>query len=135
MLNFCGASIAYYTLGMESKYQNTSEFISMTMGLATLVKLGITDKPVFIESDSTTSLSWAEKGNHKSCSCQRATALFAILGFISKNCVSGGSHIAGINNTDCDILSRLNGIDIPDICKANLDKRIFIENDVFLKNC
>jgi hypothetical protein len=128
MLKFCGASIAYYSIGIESKYQNTSEFISMTMGLATLVTLGITDKHVFIESDSTTSLSWAEKGNHKSCSCQRATALFAMLGFVSKNYISGGSHIAGVDNTDCDILSRLNdGIDLPDICKSNLKPHTFWE--------
>jgi hypothetical protein len=57
-----------------------------------------------------------------------------MLGFVSKNYISGGSHIAGVDNTDCDILSRLNdGIDLPDICKSNLNKRIFIECDVFLK--
>ena len=133
MISFCGASIVSYGLGGASKFQNTTEFISMTMGLATLVRMGITDAPIFIESDSKSSISWAETGNHKSCSCQRATALFAMLGFISKNYVSGAKHIAGIKNTDCDALSRLkDGVAIPDICKANLDKRIFIENDVFL---
>jgi hypothetical protein len=103
------------------------------MGLAALVRMGITDAPVFIESDSTSSISWAETGNHKSCSCQRATALFAMLGFVSKNYVSGAKHIAGILNTDCDALSRLkSGVEMPEICKSNLGKRMFIENDVFL---
>jgi len=133
LLKFCGASILSYGLGVDSGFQNTSEFISMTMGLATLVQLGITDTPVFIESDSTASISWAEKGNHRSCSCQRATALFTMLGFFSKNYVSGAKHVAGISNTDCDALSRLNdGIALPDICKENPDKRIFIERDNFL---
>ena len=133
MISFCAGCILSYGLGGKSDYQNTVEFISMTMGLAALVRMGITDAPVFIESDSKSSISWAEKGNHKSCSCQRATALFAMLGFVSKNYVSGAKHIAGILNTDCDALSRLKGGGVmPNICKANLDKRIFIENDVFL---
>ena len=53
--------------------------------------------------------------------------------FSLKNYVSGAKHVAGISNTDCDALSRLNdGIELPDICKANPDKRVLIEGDDFL---
>ena len=48
MICFCGACIVSYNLGAESKFQNTAEFISMTMGLAALVRMGITDAPAFI---------------------------------------------------------------------------------------
>ena len=133
MFKFCGADITFYGFGINSSYQNTAEFISMTMGLATLVRFGITDKPVYIISDSTSSLSWAETGNHKSGTCQRATALFATLGFISKNYITGGEHLAGTLNTNCDALSRIyKGYELPDICKAEPEKRIYIERDVFL---
>jgi hypothetical protein len=49
-----------YDLQNDSRYQNSMEFISAVMGLATLGWLGHFNKRVEVLGDNTTSLSWLE---------------------------------------------------------------------------
>jgi hypothetical protein len=51
-------SIKDFSLGIDSGFQNTAEYIGTALGILALVKIGVRDVDVLIRGDSTTALAW-----------------------------------------------------------------------------
>jgi hypothetical protein len=58
-------SIKDFSLGTDSGFQNTAEYIGTTLGILALVKIGVRDVDVLIRGDSTTALAWVTEGRIK----------------------------------------------------------------------
>lgn len=102
------ASIPFpFNLDQDSSYQNSAEFIALTMSFACLLGMGIRGKSVKLIGDSIASLTWASKDRFWSSRAQRAALLFVSLGQVSRNYTNDNEHIPGVQNIEPDMLSRL----------------------------
>ena len=94
-----------YDLQNDSRYQNSMEFISAVMGLATLGWLGHFNKRVEVLGDNTTSLSWLEAMKFRPGASTSAALAYILL---HKQCgysVVSTEFVPGENNL-ADPLSR-----------------------------
>ena len=95
-----------YDLGSNAGFQNTVEFIAVVMGLGCLASLGVKDAAIGIRGDNTSSLSWSLHHRFSDGYSRRATVAYIALAEGLGLRVDEGEHIAGVNNTTCDGLSR-----------------------------
>ena len=90
----------------DPSFQNSSEFLALTLGLTALAWLGIRDQQVSLVGDSVSSLTWASTGKFWSSRAQRASVCFVEVGRLSRNEISEKTLIPSEDNVDCDRLSR-----------------------------
>lgn len=95
-----------FTLKSEARYQNSSEFIAVVVGMWMLSRLGIRDCNVTLEGDSITALKWGTTERFKGLLNLGAVIAFIMLGTRLNIWVSDSIHIPGEDNTLFDSLSR-----------------------------
>ena len=95
-----------FTLGNDPAYQNAMEFISIVMGLLTLVSLGFQGCVVDILGDNTTSLHWSTTLKFRSGTSSAAALCFVLLGHYKGIEVGNGDFRTGASNVNADRLSR-----------------------------
>ena len=95
-----------FDLEQDSSYQNTCELIGLVMAVGCLVTLGIGQTSVFARGDSTTALTWITSEHFRSGPSRRATIYYMALGVTHDIHFSRQQHIRGIDNVQCDALSR-----------------------------
>ena len=107
------ASLGGYDLGGDSAYQNSAEFIAGLVGIVGLIRWcrrrGVPLDAVILRGDSITALRWGETQRFRGESAESAAALFALV--LSHYCIQVTEviHVAGVDNTRCDTLSRIEG--------------------------
>jgi hypothetical protein len=103
----CAVSIATFGFKDDSSYQNTCEYIGMVLGVLVLVRLGARQVDVVIRGDSTSALSWMDKGKVSGKAAMNAALVLVSL------CVRFGIEInyteflKGVDNHQADRLSRI----------------------------
>lgn len=100
--SWCGE----YSLGNESRYQNSMEFISAVMGLACLAWLGVSDAQVEVLGDNTASLCWMSSMNFRPGSSTSAAIAYMLLQKVVGLRVVSTVFRAGVLNHRADALSR-----------------------------
>ena len=95
-----------FDLAGDSSYQNTCEFIAITLATGCLIKLGVHHVAVSARGDSTTALTWAVTERFRSGPSSNSTMCFVILGIEYGIHFEEMEHIRGVDNVLCDKLSR-----------------------------
>ena len=95
-----------YDLGDDSGFQNSVEFIAITIGVAALAVKGLRDTNIHIRGDSRSSLKWSSADSFRSKRCRWAATCFTNLTFLTGINVVSVEHIPGDLNVRCDALSR-----------------------------
>jgi hypothetical protein len=95
-----------FSLGADSSYQNSVEFLAVVVGLGILACMGFSGCGVSIRGDSTTALSWSSSERFKAGRSQRSALAFMHICTDFDIQVSEREHIAGTSNSQCDGLSR-----------------------------
>lgn len=95
-----------YSLGEDSGFQNSVEFISVVVGVGCLGVLGISNAAIRIVGDNTSSLSWSVRCSFRDGPSRSAAMCFVAIGDCLGLEVTEGNHIAGKSNIKCDGLSR-----------------------------
>ena len=105
-----GMSVSLLGLGFgtDSSNQNCSEFIGATLSLVVLRCLGLSGRPVRLEGDSISALTWAEKGTARGERAHNASMVFCLASVQWGLLVPFESFgfVTGIDNFLCDALSR-----------------------------
>jgi len=92
--------------GDDSSYQNTAEFIALTLGIRGVCCLGLAPCSVHVRGDSTTALTWSEKGNVRSDRALNTATLFMMQNISQGVTISGRTHLNKEFNVAADTLSR-----------------------------
>ena len=95
-----------YSLGEDSGFQNSVEFIAVVVGMGCLGALGISNAAIRIIGDNTSSLSWSVRCSFRDGPSRSAAMCFVAIGNQLGLEVTEGDHIAGKVNIKCDGLSR-----------------------------
>ena len=99
-----------FDLNHDSKYQNAMEFIAILLGLATLVKMGVSSACIDVLGDNTSSLSWSSTFRFRSGSSTSSALLFVLLSHRFQLTIGHTTYRPGKDN-EADGLSR--GRDTP----------------------
>lgn len=98
--------ITPYELRGQSRYQNTMEFSSVSVGFLIMAEMGWTDVPLKIMGDSKASETWCAKENFKSTVARGAALMYISLGVEFEFWVEDTEFVKGEENGVCDKLSR-----------------------------
>jgi len=98
--------ITPYELSGQSRYQNTMEFSSVSVGFLIMAEMGWTDVPLKIMGDSKASETWCTKENFKSTVARGAALMYISLGVEFEFWVEDTEFVKGEENGVCDKLSR-----------------------------
>ena len=82
------------------------EFIAILVALLHVIKLRISSASIRLIGDNVSALTWAKKKQYKTGRSTKAAVVFAILSHRHDILIQEVVHIAGVNNTVCDKLSR-----------------------------
>lgn len=91
---------------LNSALQNSAEFIVGTVGVALLIERGLQKADVILQGDSKSALSWAQKQRVRSEYALRASTAWMQLTSTAYVAAADTIHVPGVDNGDCDILSR-----------------------------
>jgi hypothetical protein len=98
--------IVPYNLIGDSGYQNTMEFLAVTLAVCIIKALGFRDVGLDLIGDNTSSLSWAKYNRFKRGRSLRATLMFMRITSMYGININFADHLAGDFNIICDALSR-----------------------------
>jgi hypothetical protein len=105
-----GIAVSLLELGFgeDSSNQNCAEFIGATLSLIVLRSLGLSGRPVRLEGDSISALTWAEKGTARGERAHNASMVFSLASVRWGLLVPFDSFgfVSGKDNFLCDALSR-----------------------------
>ena len=90
----------------DSSYQNSMEFIAIVLAVGQMVVEGYRDIGVVLIGDSKTALHWAESENTKSPTTRAAASIYLLLTTKFGITIVGDIWIRGVDNKDCDLMSR-----------------------------
>jgi hypothetical protein len=99
-------SILDFDLQGDSSWQNTVEFLALTIALAIIASRGVVGCGIGLLGDNTSSLFWAQKSCFKSKRSRRTFMAFLSLTIASDLRIERSTHVKGVDNIVCDILSR-----------------------------
>ena len=106
-------SIEEYGFGGESKFQNTAEFIGGLVALVATVKWCVRNgaplESVVFRGDSVTALTWTATQRYRGEAVGSAAVLFALITTRYRIQIRETEHVAGVDNEECDKLSRRDG--------------------------
>jgi hypothetical protein len=107
LLGGASLSLAALDFGEDSRFQNTAEYIAVTLGLAGLATFfGARDEAVDLRGDSVTALEWAKRDRSRSSIAWNAATVQVAVCSAAELWVNEVFHIPGDENIACDRLSR-----------------------------
>jgi hypothetical protein len=92
--------------GVDSSYQNLSEFIGAVLSVIGQVVLGFSGASLALRGDSVTALTWAITERPRGAIVTNAAMVWTLLCIAADINVKEITHIAGEDNEKCDRLSR-----------------------------
>lgn len=95
-----------YSLHGQSRFQNSSEFVAVTLGCVCLVRAGYRGVGITLRGDNMSSLSWGSSEHFSSRLCMSAVLFFMLLTTTFDLRVVSAQHVPGDENVVCDLLSR-----------------------------
>ena len=95
-----------YPFDGDSRFQNLSEYLGVTVAIALAIRLGFSSCGLRIVGDSITALQWTTEGTYVSGPHDRVAVLQALLRSDAEIHISKRDWIAGNDNDYCDNLSR-----------------------------
>ena len=98
--------LSFLGFGVDSSYQNLSEFIGAILAVIGHVLLSFTGMSLALRGDSVTALTWAITERPRGSIITNAAMVWTLLCVATEIDVKEVTHIAGINNERCDRLSR-----------------------------
>lgn len=99
--------LTFLGFGTDSSFQNLSEFIGAILAVMGQIALGLSGENISLRGDSITALTWSITERVRGTRVTNASMVWTLL------CVAAGinvqtvTHIAGVDNKNCDRLSRL----------------------------
>jgi hypothetical protein len=106
-----------FDLGGDSGFQNSVEFIAITIGVTALAARGVRNVNIHVRGDSKASLKWSGSDSFRSRRCRAAATCFIAITTYSGISIVSVEHIPGETNVRCDALSRCkeNGLSPADL--------------------
>jgi hypothetical protein len=96
-----------FSKSLDSSFQNSTEFLAVTVALAYLVYIGVHDATVRLQGDSVTALTWASTRAFRPGRSFRSACLQMQIALRSNLTVDDTTdHIKGVLNYDNDLISR-----------------------------
>lgn len=95
-----------FDLDQQSKWQNVVEFLAVVMGCLCLAHMGIRNVNIKLKGDNVSSLVWCSTEHFGSKLGFRAVLLYIIIAAFFGYRVVDVEHVAGVDNTFHDALSR-----------------------------
>ena len=99
-------SILPFELGDDAGYQNTVEFLAITIAVAILASQGITNCGIPLWGDNVASLAWSDQMRFRNRRSNRAARAFVALLITGHYTIEDTHHVKGEENIMCDRLSR-----------------------------
>ena len=100
------ADLSFLGFGEDSSFQNLSEFLGAILAVLGQVVLGLGGKSVALRGDSVTALTWAITERPRGTRVTKAAMVWSLLCIAAGIDVKEIEHIAGVDNKNCDRLSR-----------------------------
>lgn len=100
------ADLSFLGFGVDSSFQNLSEFLGAISAILGQLALGFGGRSVALRGDSVTALTWAITERPRGERVTKAAMVFSLLCIAAGVDVKEVTHIAGTENTKCDRLSR-----------------------------
>ena len=100
------ADLSFLDFGIDSSFQNLSEFLGAILAILGQLALGLGGRSVALRGDSVTALTWAITERPRGERVTKAAMVFSLLCIAAGVDVKEVTHIAGSENTKCDRLSR-----------------------------
>jgi hypothetical protein len=92
--------------GVDSSFQNLSEFIGAIIAVMGQVILGLSGRSLALRGDSVTALTWAITERPRGSIITNASMIWTLLCIATDVNVTEITHVAGVDNGNCDRLSR-----------------------------
>ncbi len=112
-----------FDLLKDSSYQNSCEFIAVTLAVVAIARAGRSSVGIRLIGDSVAALSWSNKESWKGHLSRSAAVVFLLVCVAFDIHVAVEEHIAGVLNVACDDMSR--GI-APEVVGVPLDRVVDI---------
>ena len=100
------ADLLFLDFGEDSSYQNLSEFLGAILAILGQIALGYRGGSVALRGDGVTALTWAITERPRGERVTKAVMVFSLLCIAADVDVKEVTHIAGMENRNCDRLSR-----------------------------
>ena len=105
-LGVCAVDLSFLEFGDDSSYQNLAEFTGAIIAVAGQIILGLSGRGLALRGDSITANTWAFTERSRGSIVTNASMVWTLLCLAADVNVTEVTHIAGVDNTNCDFLSR-----------------------------
>ena len=105
-LGVCAVDLSFLEFGDDSSYQNLAEFIGAIIAVAGQILLGFSGRSLALRGDSVTANTWAFTERPRGSIVTNASMVWTLLCLAADINVTEVTHIAGVDNKNCDFLSR-----------------------------
>ena len=105
-LGVCAVDLSFLEFGDDSSYQNLTEFIGAIIAVAGHIVLGFSGRSLALRGDGVTANTWAFTERPRGSIVTNASMVWTLLCLASDINVTEVTHIAGLDNKNCDFLSR-----------------------------
>lgn len=102
----CAVDLSFLNFGDDSSYQNLSEFIGAIVAVVGHVILGNKGRSLALRGDSVSALTWAITERSRGSIVTNAAMVWTLFCIAADVDVREATHIPGVENDDCDQLSR-----------------------------
>jgi hypothetical protein len=126
LLGGASVSLLEFGFGGDASFQNCAEFMAMLLGIMGCALLGYKGQGIRITGDSTTALKWARAEYTKSAAARNASIVYVQLCTAMDVWVETTEFVAGVENIQCDGLSR--GATLEDVLSPS--ERLGITHDL-----
>jgi hypothetical protein len=104
--------LGFLEFGVDSSNQNLFEFIGAIIAVIGQVVLGWKGRNIALRGDSVTALTWAITERPRGVKITNAAMVWTLLCIAADVHVKEVTHIAGVDNANCDRLSRREDTDV-----------------------
>ena len=105
-LGVCAVDLSFLEFGDDSSYQNLAEFTGAIIAVAEQIILGLSGRGLALRGDSITANTWAFTERPRGSIVTNASMVWTLLCLAADVNVTEVTHIVGVDNTNCDFLSR-----------------------------
>ena len=103
---FSAVDLTFLGFGVDSSFQNLSEFIGAILAVMEQIVLGRSTQSLALRGDSVTALTWSITERVRGLIVSNASMVWTVLCVAADINVQQIVHIAGVDNKKCDQLSR-----------------------------
>lgn len=102
----CAVDLTFLEFGTDSSFQNLSEFIGAILAVMGQIAIGRAGQSLALRGDSVTALTWSITERVRGSIVTNASMVWTLLCVAADINIQKVIHIAGVDNDNCDRLSR-----------------------------